>query len=219
MKRIPQVRNAIFMVAYLAALALLLAAGSWWFTQGITYWVPQSGMSPVILAGDRLFALRDYYRERAPKRGDIAVYLLPKNPEVVFIQRVIGLPGDRIRITGGVLHINDTPVVRESRGVRKTNFRAGETLAVTEYEEMLPNGCRHLIWERSDQEPLDDTPEYLVPPDHAFFLGDNRDHSLDSRASERVGFVPLRSILHRPAFVYYRPEGKSRMATAVQCLP
>ncbi len=218
MKRLSDSKTAALMAAYLAMAALLVATGAWWFTQAITYWIPQSGMSPVILAGDRLFAWRNYYRNRAPARGDIAVYVLPADRPTVFVKRVVGLPGDRVQVKDGRLHINGAPVPRERLGLREVALSSGGSIQITEYRETLPSGRQYLIWEAGDAEPADNTPEYLVPPGHTFFLGDNRDHSLDSRFSDRVGFIPLEYLRDRPAFVYWSTDHQ-RIGVAVQPPP
>ena len=79
----------------------------------------------------------------------------------------------------------------------------------TEYTEVLPNGVEHSIIEFSDREYLDNTAEYLVPENHLFFMGDNRDNSNDSRAD--VGFVPMDNVLGRVWFIWYSHNYASPM--------
>jgi signal peptidase I len=70
-----------------------------------------------------------------------------------------------------------------------------------EYVETLPGGLRHSIWERSDNEAGDQTQVFVVPPDHFFAMGDNRDNSLDSRFT--VGPVPAENLIGRAEFVFF----------------
>ncbi|WIJ24109.1 signal peptidase I [Devosia sp. RR2S18] len=126
---------------------------------------------------------------REPNRGDVAVFRpVPQNVE--YIKRIVGLPGDRIQVRDGRLYINGTIVEREEIGTALDTDSEGDTREVTVYRETFPNGSVHIIQEISDNGPLDNTPEYVVPPDHYFMMGDNRDRSADSRVLSQVGYVP-----------------------------
>jgi signal peptidase I len=129
-----------------------------------------------------------------PTRGDITVFRpVPQNED--YIKRVIGLPGDRIQMVGGILHINGTPVQRELVGESTDTDSYGMTVPVHLYRETLPNGVSHTIQEISDDAPLDNTGEYLVPAGHYFMMGDNRDRSQDSRVLNAVGYVPAGNLI------------------------
>ena len=186
--------------------------------------IPSGSMIPTLLVGDYLFVSKysyGYSRHSLPfspnifqgrlwgalpARGDVAVFKLPRDTTQDYIKRIIGLPGDRIQVTRGILQINGTPVTRESLG---PYIEEGDLLRLTAqlYREVLPEGRAHPIIERSDNDRLDNTPEFLVPPGHVFAMGDNRDNSEDSRAA--VGFVPVENLVGRAEFIFFSVDGSS----------
>jgi signal peptidase I len=136
---------------------------------------------------DRIFG-------REPNRGDIAVFRpVPQNIE--YIKRIVGLPGDRIQVRDGRLYINGTVVERELLGTTQDTDSEGVTREVSVYRETFPEGTSHIIQEISDNGPLDNTPEYVVPEGHYFMMGDNRDRSADSRVLSQVGYVPDENLI------------------------
>jgi signal peptidase I len=124
-----------------------------------------------------------------PRTGDVAVFHNISNED--YIKRVIGMPGDRIQMKQGRLYINGTMVEREEIGKGTDTDSEMHTVPVTLYKETLPNGVTHTIQEISDDGPLDNTAEYVVPAGHYFMMGDNRDRSQDSRVLSAVGYVPF----------------------------
>jgi signal peptidase I len=129
---------------------------------------------------------------REPNRGDIAVFHNISNED--YIKRIIGLPGDHIQMKEGRLYINGTIVPREEIGRGEDTDSTTSTVPVTLYKETLPNGVTHTIQEISDDGPLDNTGEYVVPAGHYFMMGDNRDRSEDSRVLSAVGYVPFEAL-------------------------
>ncbi len=129
-----------------------------------------------------------------PNRGDIAVFR-PEPQTENYIKRVIGLPGDHIQMRQGRLYINGEMVARElvGRGTDTDSF--GTTVPVLLYRETLPSGISYTIQEISDNAGLDNTTEYVVPANHLFMMGDNRDRSADSRVLSAVGYVPLGNLV------------------------
>lgn len=174
--------------------------------------IPTASMQPTMMIGDYFLASKytwGYSRYsfpfgqyvpingrilgREPNRGDIAVFWNGPSGEE-YVKRVIGLPGDRIQMIDGILNINGTPVKRELVGPGTDTDSRGVTVPVTIYRETLPNGVVHTIQEISDNGPLDNTREYVVPPGHYFMMGDNRDRSQDSRVLSAVGYVPAANL-------------------------
>ena len=140
-----------------------------------------------------------------PEQGDVVVFKLPSDNETDYIKRLIGLPGDRIQIIDSVLHINGEAVEKKHlRTLEQPGF-LGHTIRVREFLETLPNGRQHLIWEH-ETKPPENTPEYLVPADHFFFMGDNRDSSQDSRVLSVVGYVPYVNLVGRAEFLFFSQD-------------
>jgi signal peptidase I len=131
---------------------------------------------------------------REPNRGDIAVFRNDIANED-YIKRVIGLPGDTIQMKAGRLYINGAEVERTETGKGTDTDSYGQSVPVTVYQETLPNGVVHTIQEISDDGPLDNTAEYIVPAGHYFMMGDNRDRSQDSRVLSAVGYVPAGNLI------------------------
>ncbi|MBA4117446.1 MAG: signal peptidase I [Candidatus Puniceispirillum sp.] len=153
---------------------------------------------------------------RFPKRGEVAVFTPPNQQDEVWIKRVIGLPGDRIQMRDGVLFINGNACrmkriedfkdhLRLEGAMREENRVFSEAgWDVPRYEETLPGGVTHTIL-KSDafgQGRLDNTEEFLVPEGHYFMMGDNRDHSGDSRLYS-VGFIPYENLVGRAEVIFF----------------
>ena len=165
---------------------------------------PSSSNVPNLVVGDYIFVSRLPYYVGDPQRGDIAVFALPSNPEIEYVKRVIGLPGDRAQIKLGRLYLNGEIVDRVPEALPANFPGMGE---VQFYRETLPGGRSYVISEVSDSGALDDTDEYLVPEGTYFLLGDNRDNSMDSRILDQIGFVPRANFIGRFAFRYWNSEG------------
>lgn len=184
--------------------------------------IPSGSMKANLLVGDYLFVSKysygyskysfpfspDLFSGRIwsglPERGDVAVFKLPRDNSTDYIKRVIGLPGDRIQMKGGVLFINDAAVKKE----RVDSFidddgRFGREEVVRQYQETLPNGVKYKVLDREDNGGFDDTDVYTVPKGHYFMMGDNRDNSTDSRARLDVGFVPLENFVGRAQIIFF----------------
>jgi signal peptidase I len=157
------------------------------------YSVPATPPLPPLFSG-RIFASR-------PARGDVVVFRLPKDDSTDYIKRVIGLPGDRIRMINGVLHINGEPVKRERVSDFVDDENGGER--VRRWRETLPNGVTYETLDLQDNGTLDNTDEYVVPANHYFMMGDNRDNSTDSRVLSAVGYVPFENLIGKAQIVFF----------------
>ena len=136
---------------------------------------------------------------RLPKRGDVVVFRLARDPKTVFVKRIVGLPGDKVQMIAGRLWIDGTVVPRDPAGTLPDPL--GEKGQIPAYIEHLPGSPAHQILEAEGDTGLaDDTELFVVPGSHYFVMGDNRDNSNDSRfdgAKGGLGYVPAESIIGR----------------------
>lgn len=188
--------------------------------------IPSGSMIPTLLVGDYLFVSKFSYGysqhslpfslllisgrifSRDPERGDVVVFKLPSDNSTDYIKRIIGLPGDRIQVKNGILHINEEPVQRERIDDYLVRDESGNVMRERQYRETLPNGRSSNILEIGDSEPADNTPVYTVPPDHFFAMGNNRDNSRDSRF-RGVGFIPRENLVGRAEFLFFSIDGSA----------
>lgn len=151
------------------------------------YEVPTGSMLETIQLGDRIYVDKVSYIVGNPHHGDIAVFNYPVDPNVKFVKRVIGLPGDTIKVENKVLYVN---------GVALNETAYKRVADVNIYDSSV-------IYR-------DNMPEFTVPKDMYFMMGDNRDESLDSRF---WGFVPRSAIVGKAEFVFWSkdPNGGLRL--------
>lgn len=204
------------------------------------YVVPTGSMEPTLKTGDRLYALKCAYDVRFPftdwilfrtgelKRGDVILFRNPIDPSITYVKRAIGLPGDKIEYRDARLFVNGEEVPRSvfpntqiMYDIEKAHFP--KTLYLENYA-----GVRHYMILQNMPEEVRYAHEHdmgqpmkfnnvTVPPDQFFFIGDNRDNSLDSRF---IGFAPMSYLKGRAMFIWFsswnwrvRPE---RIGTKIQ---
>ncbi len=190
--------------------------------------IPSGSMKSTLLIGDYLFVSKFSYGysryslpfgpsvfsgriwESKPERGDVAVFKLPTDPDIDYIKRVIGLPGDRIQMKNGVLHINDAPVKKERVDDFIEEDDRGNVRRVNRYRETLPNGVTYTSLDLYQSGPGDTTREYVVPAGHYFMMGDNRDNSTDSRVLSHVGYVPFENFVGRAEILFFSMKESTR---------
>jgi signal peptidase I len=174
---------------------------------------PSGSMSPTLVEGDYYQTRTLAFVGRLPERGEIVVFRPTSDPDVDFVKRIIGLPGDRIQLREGRLYINDVMVERVELSHEEAASLPQPYPDDRVYREILPGGASHLISEVSDTGYNDNTPEFVVPSEHVFVLGDNRDRSNDSRAG--LGFIPFAGLHDKPLFIYWSAD-KSRIGKMVE---
>lgn len=192
--------------------------------------IPSGSMEPTLLIGDYLFVSKFSYgysrysfpvdlsfidgriwEGDGPERGDIAVFRPAREPDTDYIKRVVGLPGDRIQMIDGALHINGEAVEREPAGEWTGEGRFGSTRGIQQYRETLPNGVSYITLDMTENGPGDNTRVFEVPPEHYFLMGDNRDNSQDSRfINGTVGFVPAENLIGRADVIFFSVEQGAR---------
>lgn len=141
--------------------------------------------------------------EREVQRGDVLVFR-PEGDDKNFIKRLVGLPGDQIQMKQGQLYINGERVKIEVSGEESFINSFGNPEAAELISETFDNGNTHLIYDSQKNSQLDKTEIRTVPAGHYFMMGDNRDHSFDSRVSVArggAGFVPTENIIGKAELV------------------
>jgi signal peptidase I len=182
--------------------------------------IPSGSMKATLLVGDYLFVSKYSYGYShfslpfspplfngrifgsMPQRGDVVVFRLPRDTSTDYIKRVIGLPGDKIQVVDGVVHINGVAIKREPAPDFIETEEGVTEQPVKRWKETLPNGVSYYTLDLVQNGFADNTQVYTVPAGQYFMMGDNRDNSTDSRFSQ-VGTVPFENLVGRAQLIFF----------------
>ena len=187
------------------------------------FYIPSSSMEPNLLVGDRLFVSKYTYGYskhsfpfspsifsgrvlfNEPKRGDVVVFKTPVDNRTDYIKRLIGLPGDSIQFINGEIYLNNNQIFKNKIKTKKKIY-CGENVFESElYEEKLPNGVKYIA-AYSKNNTYKNSDKFIVPDNHYFFLGDNRDCSKDSRFLSSVGYVNKDNIVGKARILFFSSD-------------
>jgi len=186
------------------------------------FYIPSSSMEPNLLIGDRLFVTKYSYGYskhsfpfsppifngrflfNTPKTGDVVVFKTPADNRTDYIKRLIGLPGDKIQFINGDLFLNDNQIFKSI--VSKTDIiYCSQKINVNTFDETLPNGKVHSTVYLKNYS-FQNSDIFIVPKEHYFFLGDNRDCSKDSRYLTSVGYVHQDNLVGKAQFIFFSSD-------------
>jgi signal peptidase I len=201
-------------VEFLASLAAVLVTGLFIITFIVqAFEIPSSSMENTLLIGDHVFVNREQFSPatrwasgivpyRSVRRGDIVVFLSPAEPGLYVVKRIMGIPGDRIHLRNGVVYRNgeklNEPYVIHTEADNPAPYRDN-------FPALPPSEANSTVFEQWQLTMKDyiQGDDLVVPPDHYFAMGDNRDVSYDSRY---WGFIPRENVIGRPMFIYWSFE-------------
>ena len=184
------------------------------------FYIPSSSMEPNLLVGDRLFVTKFTYgyskhsfpfsppiikqriMKNIPNRGDVIVFKYPMDNRTDYIKRLIGLPGDTIQFIDGDLYLNGNQILKTIKSNNESIYCGNSKINVSTFEEKLPNGKKYLASYRNDFS-FKNSDKFLVPKNHLFFLGDNRDCSKDSRFLSEVGYVHINNLVGKAQILFF----------------
>tara|TARA_B100001057_G_scaffold393637_1_gene402592 strand:+ start:1705 stop:2439 length:735 start_codon:yes stop_codon:yes gene_type:complete len=187
------------------------------------FYIPSSSMEPNLLVGDRLFVSKYSYGyskhsfpfspaffkgrifDTKPARGDVIVFKTPADNRTDYIKRLIGLPGDQIQFIDSNLYLNNSEILKSKISKKDKIFCGKKLINVITFEELLPEGKKHTTVYLKDY-TFKNSDIFIVPNDHYFFLGDNRDCSKDSRFLTSVGYVHKDNLVGKAQFIFFSSD-------------
>ena len=187
------------------------------------FYIPSSSMEPNLLVGDRLFVTKYSYGyskhsfpfsppifkgrvlSNAPERGDVVVFKTPADNRTDYIKRLIGLPGDKIQFIDSNLYINNNEILKEKISNNDIIFCGNKSIKVFTFKENLTNKMIHKTVYIKEF-PYQNSDIFIVPENHYFFLGDNRDCSKDSRFLSSVGYVHKDNLVGKAQFIFFSSD-------------
>tara|TARA_Y100000748_G_scaffold110711_1_gene92689 strand:+ start:122 stop:853 length:732 start_codon:yes stop_codon:yes gene_type:complete len=189
------------------------------------FYIPSSSMESNLLVGDRLFVTKFSYgysihsfpfsppifKDRiffkSPKRGDVVVFKTPADNRTDYIKRLIGLPGDTLQFIDGELYLNGNQILKTIKSKDDILYCGKSRIKVTTFTEKLPGGKIYTASYRNDYS-YESSDKFIVPKDHFFFLGDNRDCSKDSRFLSEVGYVHKNNLVGKAQILFFSSDPK-----------
>ena len=187
------------------------------------FYIPSSSMEPTLLVGDRLFVTKYSYGYSKhslpfsppllskrlffsePQRGDVVVFKTPADNRTDYIKRLIGMPGDEIQFVESNLFINNSEILKSRISSKDKIYCGNKTIEVYTFEEKLPNNKTFsTVYVKNFS--FKDSDVFIVPKDHYFFLGDNRDCSKDSRFLSSVGYVHKNNLVGKAQFIFFSSD-------------
>jgi len=183
---------AVYLLIFLSAIFYFIPSMSQYMRTNLleSFSIPSASMTPSVLQGDIVFANKNYNCAgcaQTAKRGDIAIFVYPNNRTQYYIKRIVGLPGDRIRIQGHEVFVNSVSLVKGE---------VNQTDNITVFSEKSGNVEYQVQYTRGFNSPFE---EIIVPNGEVFVLGDNRSNSKDSR---HFGTVPLQDVVGKASQVW-----------------
>ena len=187
------------------------------------FYIPSSSMEPTLLVGDRLFVTKYSYGYSKhsfpfsppiltkriffskPQRGDVIVFKTPADNRTDYIKRLIGLPGDKIQFIESNLYVNNSEILKTRVSNSDIIFCGNQAINVFTFEEKISNNKVHKTVYLKDF-PYKNSDAFIVPDDHYFFLGDNRDCSKDSRFLSSVGYVHKNNLVGKAQFIFFSSD-------------
>ena len=187
------------------------------------FYIPSSSMEPNLLVGDRLFVTKFSYGyskhsfpfsppifsgrllSATPKRGDVVVFKTPADNRTDYIKRLIGLPGDTIQFINGNLYLNSKKIQKKVINEDDSLYCGNTKIKVSTYKEKLPNEITYHVSYRNDIS-FKNSDKFIVPENHFFFLGDNRDCSKDSRFLSEVGYVHKDNLVGKAQIMFFSSD-------------
>ena len=187
------------------------------------FYIPSSSMEPNLLVGDRLFVTKYSYGyskhsfpfsppifkgrlfKSKPDRGDVVVFKTPADNRTDYVKRLIGLPGDKIQFIDSNLYINNNEILKSRISKNDKIFCGKKIIDVFTFKESLSNEKKHKTVYLKDYS-YQNSDKFVVPKDHYFFLGDNRDCSKDSRFLSSVGYVHEDNLVGKAQFIFFSSD-------------
>ena len=141
----------------------------------------------------------------SPERGDVIVFKTPADNRTDYIKRLIGIPGDQIQFIDSNLYLNNSEIIKSKISSSDVIFCGKKKLDVFTFEELLPNNRKYISVYLKDFS-FQNSDTFIVPENHYFFLGDNRDCSKDSRFLTSVGYVHKNNLVGKARFIFFSSD-------------